>query len=65
MLQEIKMQDWEHLNTTPVLKWAQSDAQIFVSFKLSHRQDSPTCSDIRAEAFETANVNTTEGDIPH
>lgn len=53
MLQEIKMQDWEHLKTTPVLKWAQSEAQIFVSFKLSHRQDSPTCSDIRSEAFET------------
>lgn len=59
------MQDWEHLKTTPVLKWAQNEAQIFVSFKLSHRQDSPTCSDIRSEIFETLDVNTTEGDIPY
>ena len=63
MLQEIKMQDREHLQTAPVLKWAQSEGQIFVSFKLSHRQDSPTCSDIRAESFETSDVNSTEGDI--
>jgi hypothetical protein len=47
MLQEIKMEDWAHVQTSPVLKWAQSEGQIFVSFKLSHRQDSPTCSDIR------------------
>jgi hypothetical protein len=47
-----------------VLKWAQSEAQIFVSFKLSHRQDSPTCSDIRSESFETSEVNVTEGDLP-
>lgn len=65
MLQELKMQDKEALQTAPVLKWAQSEGQIFISFKLSHRQDSPTCSDIRAESFHTLDVNATEGDIPN
>lgn len=48
MLQELSMWDKEHLKTTPVVKWAQNNAQIFISFKLSHRQDSPTCSDVRS-----------------
>jgi hypothetical protein len=48
MLQELSMSDKEHLQTAPVVKWAQNNAQIFISFKLSHRQDSPTCSDIRS-----------------
>ena len=45
------MSDEEQLKTAPVIKWAQSLTQIFISFKLSHRQDSPTCSDIRKEYF--------------
>ena len=63
MLQEMKMSAEDHLETTPVLKWAQSNAQIFISFKLSHRQDSPTCSDIRREFFKTEEVAETNGDI--
>ena len=63
MFQELKMQDWEHVKTSPVVKWAQSAAQIFIGFKLSHRQDSPTCSDVRAESFKTKGVNNTEGNI--
>lgn len=63
MLQELKMSAEDHLETTPVLKWAQSNAQIFISFKLSHRQDSPTCSDIRREFFKTEEVAETNGDI--
>ena len=63
MLQALKMQDWEHVRTTPAVKWAQSAAQLFISFRLSHRQDSPTCSDIRSESFKTRGVNTTEGNI--
>lgn len=39
--------------------------QIFISFKLSHRQDSPTCSDIRSESFRTKEINETIGDIPY
>jgi len=42
------MSDQQHIKTTPVFKWAQNLNQIFVSFKLSHRQDSPTCSDLRS-----------------
>ena len=53
ILQELKMSDEEQLKTAPVIKWAQSLTQIFISFKLSHRQDSPTCSDIRKEYFRT------------
>jgi len=47
ILQELKMSAEEYHHTTPVLKWAQNFAQIYISFKLSHRQDSPTCSDVR------------------
>ena len=63
MLHELKMSDQQHLQTTPVLKWAQSQSQIFISFKLSHRQDSPTCSDIREEFFRTEQIDVAEGEI--
>lgn len=47
ILQELKMSAEDYHHTTPVMKWAQNFAQIYISFKLSHRQDSPTCSDVR------------------
>jgi hypothetical protein len=62
MLQDIKMKGVEHLVTAPVIKWAQSESQIYISFKLSHRQDSPTCSDIRFEHFNATNINFVESE---
>lgn len=41
----------QHTVTTPVIKWAQTKQKLFINFKLSHRQDSPPCSDARGEVF--------------
>ena len=46
----------KHIETSPVIKWAQNREKIFVNFKLSHRQDSPPCSDIRNEMFHIYNI---------
>ena len=63
MLQQLKMSAEQHVETTPVIKWAQSSKQIFISFKLSHRQDSPTCSDVRKQFFKTEQIAEANGDI--
>lgn len=49
LLQDLKMNDIEHLRTQPVIRWAQNLTHIFLNLRLSHRHDSPTCSDIRYE----------------
>jgi hypothetical protein len=56
------MNDVEHLKTHPVIKWAQSESQIFLNLRLSHRHDSPTCSDIRFEQI-LSDVEETSGDM--
>lgn len=56
ILQHIKMHKVKHIQTSPVIKWAQNREKIFVNFKLSHRQDSPPCSDIRNEMFHIYNI---------
>lgn len=51
ILRDVKMYGRQHTVTTPVIKWAQTKQKLFINFKLSHRQDSPPCSDARGEVF--------------
>ena len=56
ILHRIKMDQIEHTKTSPVVKWAQSIQKIFINFKLSHRHDSPPCSEISFEEFNVRNI---------
>jgi len=38
--------------TEPVLKWGQNMTHIFITFKLSHRWDSPPCLNSKSEGSE-------------
>ena len=56
ILKEIEVSNQEELKTSPVVKWAQSKSEISVNFKLSHRQDSPPCADIRSANFKVFDI---------
>ena len=51
------------VETNPVIKWAQNKEKIFINFKLSHRQDSPPCSDVIYDQFNITNVENVNGDF--
>ena len=57
------MDKLEAIKTTPVVKWAQNKEKIFLNFKLSHRQDSPPCSDVRFDKFNVTNVENATGEF--
>lgn len=57
----LKMRNIKAIETTPVIKWAQNEEQIFINFRLSHRQDSPPCSDVNFEQFSVVNIENVTG----
>jgi hypothetical protein len=52
----IEVLDMPTTNLEPVVKWAQNHSHVFLSFKLSHRIDSPPCVNIKQEKKIARNI---------
>ena len=62
-LHKLKMDSVELIKTTPVIKWAQNIATVFINFKLSHRHDSPPCSHLKFEYFSVINAGSSSSEF--